>query len=1049
MKHKGLLASLATLAVTLGLLVAPPAAADDCVENPCEVVVEGSSQTFTLPADTIKYEIWIYGASGGSGGTDCGLNCVGEPGANGSLVVFSSDIAVSVYRDSFEFTAHPGGMGSPGTMGECEDCGTPGGAGGVSTYSSSYNGGNGGSSGPLGFSGSGGGGGAATVVTGRTNSGQPLVAAGGGGGGGHGYCPGNATPGSATFQPAPLSGSNGASVLNDGGGGGGGGGGIVSGAGGGLSKSDDQRYFGCEEPSGLGGFTGQSSAASSSERITTSVQQRPTPGPGKVVFKYWLRSDFVAPQFDFASVVATPASVYPGESTTVTFQIFDEGGCCISRQVGVNVGMAHKFFLNATLLRYENNRAFYSMVVNIPNNFTPGDVQFSIQPIDNQWNRTSLVYFGSVKVLERTGAEITGGPQVLVATYPGNSNMRYRTVFTPANFPVADFVEGKLERSGNGGVSWSLSGFSISELTNPILLISGDTGGGSYRFSFKRANGTWVFYEPHTPVDSAGPKLGSGLSESQVSKRFSNSFTGETRLLQANVDTRFTSEMIFQQSIGYEYSYSSQNGPWSHMFERSIRSSGGIESSTVNVPDSSPTMWLRPFLGARDGEKQYLPVQAISTEQKELIGGPSLLSATNPANPSMNYFMLEVPNGFALNRYSESKLEVSSNGQTWSEQPMGRIENLRNPTRWTSSESPNSLFRFSLRTTGGVWERFKAFRPTLQSGPMVNAGLFQEDVNALLQATVDQQAKTLAGSLNTKLTSKYFYQQAVGVEISTESSSGPFEQLIQQEFGQGDSVLFQRPIGESITTVYLRPYLVSISGIRQYGNVQPLSTGGPQVASLSTSLTQDGDRYVIAGVIESPKPLRSVKIACGSAIVVSFNWTNFPNSYSHSVQVLGSTLGSGTSSEVSGSASRIQFRSTFALPSIQQEIACNWSTELGDTAGQNYYSLQGLGRIPASANSTAIQQELKTWAKRLPGNNQAKLYAKSVVGAGKVSFRLNGREIAWVRAIDATDPKLRVVTSGPMSGANYLVRTVNLARGKNVLEVYVDGVRTTRTAYTK
>jgi hypothetical protein len=61
---------------------------------------------------------------------------------------------------------------------------------------------------------------------------------------------------------------------------------------------------------------------------------------------------------------------------------------------------------------------------------------------------------------------------------------------------------------------------------------------------------------------------------------------------------------------------------------------------------------------------------------------------------------------------------------------------------------------------------------------------------------------------------------------------------------------------------------------------------------------------------------------------------------------------------------------------------------------------------------------------------------------------LNGREIAWVRAIDATDPKLRTVTAGPMAGVSYLVRTITLQPGKNALEIYVDGERVRRVAYT-
>jgi hypothetical protein len=87
--------------------------------------------------------------------------------------------------------------------------------------------------------------------------------------------------------------------------------------------------------------------------------------------------------------------------------------------------------------------------------------------------------------------------------------------------------------------------------------------------------------------------------------------------------------------------------------------------------------------------------------------------------------------------------------------------------------------------------------------------------------------------------------------------------------------------------------------------------------------------------------------------------------------------------------------------------------------------------------------DYSSWTKKLD-DNSAKIYAKNLVGAGKVQFFLNGREIAWVRATSASDAKLLSA-----NGANYMVRTVTFAAGKNVLEVYVDGVRTTRTAYTK
>ena len=94
-----------------------------------------------------------------------------------------------------------------------------------------------------------------------------------------------------------------------------------------------------------------------------------------------------------------------------------------------------------------------------------------------------------------------------------------------------------------------------------------------------------------------------------------------------------------------------------------------------------------------------------------------------------------------------------------------------------------------------------------------------------------------------------------------------------------------------------------------------------------------------------------------------------------------------------------------------------------------------LGNVGAVATWTSNQND-----------GTVKMYAKNIVGAGKVQFMLNGKEIAWVRAANTSDSKLRLAGA---EGAAYLVRTVDLVEGKkNILEIYVDGVRTTRTAYT-
>lgn len=92
--------------------------------------------------------------------------------------------------------------------------------------------------------------------------------------------------------------------------------------------------------------------------------------------------------------------------------------------------------------------------------------------------------------------------------------------------------------------------------------------------------------------------------------------------------------------------------------------------------------------------------------------------------------------------------------------------------------------------------------------------------------------------------------------------------------------------------------------------------------------------------------------------------------------------------------------------------------------------------------------EFKVWTTRL-NDTQAKIYAKNPIGMGKIQFVVDGEEIAWIRAEDITDSKLRVITEGPMRGASYLVRTVDLKPGKNALEVYQGDERIRRTAYSR
>jgi hypothetical protein len=99
-------------------------------------------------------------------------------------------------------------------------------------------------------------------------------------------------------------------------------------------------------------------------------------------------------------------------------------------------------------------------------------------------------------------------------------------------------------------------------------------------------------------------------------------------------------------------------------------------------------------------------------------------------------------------------------------------------------------------------------------------------------------------------------------------------------------------------------------------------------------------------------------------------------------------------------------------------------------------ALQVSGSAPSAAKVTAVAS-----IKRI--GNTARLFAVDIIGAGKVQFFLDGREIAWIRAVDQSDPKLFFAND-----SHYLVRRVELSEGKNVFEIYVDGERVRRVAYT-
>lgn len=133
------------------------------------------------------------------------------------------------------------------------------------------------------------------------------------------------------------------------------------------------------------------------------------------------------------------------------------------------------------------------------------------------------------------------------------------------------------------------------------------------------------------------------------------------------------------------------------------------------------------------------------------------------------------------------------------------------------------------------------------------------------------------------------------------------------------------------------------------------------------------------------------------------------------------------------------FKLPAALGVGEHAVMASW--EGGDVPTDVTFTIGAAAAAPGGDNG-----EFSVWTKKI-SDTEIKMYAKNPIGAGKVVFKVNGEEYAWIRATSANDRKLRVVTEGPMAGVSYLVRTITLEPGKNALEFYLDGERIRRNTY--
>ncbi len=237
------------------------------------------------------------------------------------------------------------------------------------------------------------------------------------------------------------------------------------------------------------------------------------------------------------------------------------------------------------------------------------------------------------------------------------------------------------------------------------------------------------------------------------------------------------------------------------------------------------------------------------------------------------------------------------------------------------------------------------------------------------------------------------------------------------EFGEAVRLLLNFSEGSegsaefAVTHMFVQALAISSTG--------PLDEGGDELLSMRytieevTQLAQNSVPYFGPVVTNDPETAQS-----GST--VTFTGSDLD-------EVISATIAGQSATVVSKTESALTLRVPAGLPQGMHDVVLQYSST-------EQITLQ---------NGLVIQDSMKAWTK-LQADNTVKMYAKNIIGEGKIQFFHNGNEIAWIRATNSLNPKL-----SSANGSHYLVRTRELAEGKNTFEIYDDGVRVWRAAYSR
>ena len=221
---------------------------------------------------------------------------------------------------------------------------------------------------------------------------------------------------------------------------------------------------------------------------------------------------------------------------------------------------------------------------------------------------------------------------------------------------------------------------------------------------------------------------------------------------------------------------------------------------------------------------------------------------------------------------------------------------------------------------------------------------------------------------------------------------------------------------------------------------QPVTEDPAQPYTADPEVLEGRANGTIAPQIITPPTIGGSSVPYTGPLLQDFSSRTLDPCTPKSITITGARLSGVTASIQGKSVTVLENTDTKLVLAFPAGLTPGSGVDLDVNSSSGKLTFQDAFDIPATTCSLELSKG--RWTQLQSDGKTVKMYAKDPVGDGKIQFFVDGKEIAWINAVDLTDPKLSFASSNP-----YLVRSVTLNPGKNRFEIKLDGVRVWRATY--